>query len=109
MDQAKEVARVYLAGAIEFSPDKGVAWRKVITPKLREKNFSVFDPCKDENKILDRYNFSSSEEFHKSKITDPKRFLNCMRDIIKVDMAQVAMADAVLLYVDENMSKASGT
>jgi nucleoside 2-deoxyribosyltransferase len=100
---------VYLAGAIEFSPDKGNGWRTEAAKKLEEAEFSSFNPCSDEGNILKRHGFLNHFEFHESKMTDFKRFVSCMRDMIKVDMAQVALSDAVLLYVDEQMEKASGT
>jgi len=38
-------SRVYLAGAIDRSPDNGVTWRHEITPLLREIGIVSINPC----------------------------------------------------------------
>ena len=43
----------YLAGAIEYAPDHGRAWRKEIAPFLRDElRHDVYDPAEDERKSL---------------------------------------------------------
>ena len=38
--------KVYLAGAMDRVPDRGVAWRDSITPFLESLNVVVFNPLK---------------------------------------------------------------
>ena len=71
----------YLSGSIEFADDGGKAWRRELTPFLRQTlGHQVYDPAEDERKNL------TGEEvayFRGWKTTDPERFRQTVRKIIQ--------------------------
>ena len=98
---------VYLAGAIEYSPDLGRRWRKEITPFLAgQLGHQVYDPSEDERKSL-----TEEEQKHMRswKRTDFARFQTALRKIITWDLDIVARSDYVVCYLDEHALKGGGT
>ncbi len=97
----------YLAGAIEYSPDFGRGWRKVISPFLHDElGHTVYDPAEDERKSL------TEEEqrcLRSWKHTDFERFQIAVRKIIEFDLEVVARSDYVVCYLDEYAMKGGGT
>jgi len=51
----KKVKNVYLAGAIEYAPDKGQQWRAELTPFLVEHGYNVIDPSITEATLRSDY------------------------------------------------------
>jgi nucleoside 2-deoxyribosyltransferase len=97
----------YLAGAIEYSPDFGKAWRARVTPVLQALGHEVYDPAEDEQK-----NLSASEvrEFRKWKTSDLERFQQTIRKIIAYDLDLIEhRCDAIICYWDEHAGRGSGT
>ena len=98
---------IYLAGAIEYAPDKGKAWRERLTPFLHSVGWDVYDPAQDEQKNLsddERLNFRSW------KGADMPRFQRTIRKIIDWDMEWITRrADAVVVYWDEYAGRGAGT
>jgi nucleoside 2-deoxyribosyltransferase len=98
---------VYLAGAIEYAPDKGKAWRERLTPFLRSLGCDVYDPAQDEQKNLTN---EERDRFRSWKKTDLPRFQRTIRKIIDWDMEWITRrADAVIVYWDEYAGRGAGT
>jgi hypothetical protein len=99
--------RVYLSGAIEYSPDHGRVWRSAITPFLESLGHFVYDPAFDEKKNL------SDEEclhFRKWKTTDLPRFQRTLRKIIAYDLDHIEQkTDFILCYWDNYSRMGAGT
>ena len=99
--------RFYLAGAIEYSPDLGRAWRKDLTVFLRGLGHEVYDPVDDELKSL------TEEErhcFRGWKATDLARYRVALRKIIDFDLDVVEhKSDAVIALWDQYAARGAGT
>jgi len=99
--------RVYLSGAIEYSPDRGRTWRAAITPSLESLGHEVYDPALDVKKNL------SDEEvanFRTWKETDPARFRSAIRKIIDYDLDRIANhTDFIIALWDDYAQKGAGT
>jgi nucleoside 2-deoxyribosyltransferase len=98
---------IYLAGAIEYAPDKGKAWREAFTPFVEALGAQVYDPARDEQK-----NLTDDERLHfrEWKSTDLPRFQRTIRKIINWDMEWITRrADAIVVYWDEYAGRGAGT
>lgn len=98
---------IYLAGAIEYAPDKGKAWRERLTPFLLSLAWQVYDPARDEQK-----NLTDDERIHfrSWKATNLPRFQRTIRKIIDWDMEWITRrADAIVVYWDEYAGCGAGT
>jgi nucleoside 2-deoxyribosyltransferase len=97
----------YLAGSIEYSPDKGKGWRLQIAPALKELGHQVYDPAEDELKNLDE---SEAREFRSWKQTDLDRFRRTVQKIIAYDLDLIEhRANAIVCYWDEHAGRGAGT
>ena len=97
----------YLAGAIEYAPDKGKAWRERLTPLLRSLGYDVYDPAEDEQKNLTN---DEREHFRSWKSVDLPRFQRTIRKIIDWDIEWITRrADAIIVYWDEYAGRGAGT
>lgn len=97
----------YLAGSIEYSPDKGKGWRLQITPALREQGHEVYDPAEDELKNLTE---TEVREFRSWKHTDLDRFRRTVQKIIAYDLDLIEQrADAIVCFWDEYAGRGAGT
>ena len=99
---------VYLAGAIEYAPDGGRAWRREMAEFVRrELGLPVFDPCVNEVELL------SEEEkrgFRVWKRGDRARFLPVIRRIIDYDIDQLLNHTAFIICLwDEHVTRGAGT
>jgi nucleoside 2-deoxyribosyltransferase len=98
---------VYLAGAIEYAPDKGKAWRERLTPLLQALGCEVYDPARDEQKNLSD---DERDHFREWKASDLLRFQRTIRKIIDWDLEWITRrADAVVVYWDEYAGRGAGT
>jgi hypothetical protein len=97
---------VYLAGAIEYAPGFGKAWRLEVTPLLREMGYEVYDPAEDERKSL-----TEEEQLNLRawKTANLPRFLVAVRKIIQFDLDIIAKSAFVVCYFDEYCMKGGGT
>lgn len=99
--------RVYLSGAIEYSPDHGKAWRSELTQFLAGLGHHVYDPALDEKKNLteeERFNFRSWKK------TDLDRFQGALRKIIAYDLDWIEQrTDYIICYWDEHAQRGAGT
>jgi len=99
--------RIYLSGAIEYSPDRGRQWRAAITPFLEAQGHEVYDPALDQKKNLNDYEV---EHFREWKATDLERFRKTVRKIIAWDLERIEQrTDAIICYWDEHCMKGAGT
>ena len=87
----------YLSGSIEFADDGGKAWRRELTPFLRQTlGHHVYDPAEDERKNLTEEEVA---HFRAWETADPERFRQTVRKIIQWDMDFIEQkADYVICY-----------
>ncbi len=100
--------RIYLAGAIEASPDGGRAWREALTPFLKD-HFSaeVFDPVINETDLLTP---AEKENFRQWKHTDINQFNRAIHKIIDRDLDQlIHQTDLVICLWDKHVLGGGGT
>ncbi len=104
----KKTLTVYLAGAIEYAPDNGCAWRKALTDFLHaELGHTVFNPCLEENHVLTPEEF---REFRQWKETDLPRFRQTVRKIIHTDLTTLLnRIDYIICLWDEYVLQGAGT
>lgn len=99
--------RFYLAGAVEYSPDLGRAWRRRAAAFLRGLGHDCYDPVEDELKSL------TEEEragFRGWKKTDLPRYRAALRKIIDFDLDVVENeCDAVIALWDAYAARGAGT
>ena len=92
--------RVYLAGAMDRVPDRGITWRDNITPILQELNITVFDPLKKTGNVG-----IENEETHKVKKSlksakNYKQLSEIMKAIRSVDLRLVDISDFLIVHLD---------
>ncbi|MCX7716910.1 MAG: hypothetical protein N2111_00705 [Candidatus Sumerlaeaceae bacterium] len=99
---------VYLAGAIEFAPDGGRAWRRDMAAFLQDElGLPCYDPCVEEMSPL------TPEEragFRHWKSADRPRFLPVIRRIIDQDLDMLLQrTQFVVCLWDEHARGGAGT
>jgi nucleoside 2-deoxyribosyltransferase len=92
--------RVYLAGAMDRVPDRGVTWRDNITPFLESLGIVVFNPIKKPS-----IQGSEDEQTHiyKVKLKKEQKFdelSSLMKTIRSVDLRLVDISDFVIVNLD---------
>ncbi len=92
--------RVYLAGAMDRVPDRGVTWRDNITPFLESLGIVVFNPIKKPS-----IEGSEDEQTHiyKVKLKKEQKFdelSNLMKTIRSVDLRLVDISDFLIVNLD---------
>lgn len=92
--------RVYLAGAMDRVPDRGMGWREHITPVLKTLEINVFDPIKKPGAIG-----LENEETHKVKQTlklakKYDQLTKIMKTIRAVDLRLVDISDFLIVHLD---------
>jgi hypothetical protein len=97
---------VYLSGSIEFADDGGKAWRRELTPFLRDTlGHQVYDPAEDEKKNLTD---EEATHFRSWKTADPERFQRTVRKIIDWDLDLIEKrADYLVCYWERNSAGTS--
>lgn len=92
--------RVYLAGAMDRVPDRGVGWRDLITPFLTDLGIAVFNPLKkpttvgleDDKTHALKQKLKSNQEYDElSKL---------MKNIRAVDLRLVDISDFLIVNLD---------
>jgi len=92
--------RVYLAGAMDRVPDRGIGWRENITPFLEELDVVVFNPIKkptslgkeDEEVQLLKRDFKKNHRYDDLS--------NLMKTIRSVDLRLVDISDFLIVNLD---------
>jgi nucleoside 2-deoxyribosyltransferase len=92
--------RVYLAGAMDRVPDRGVAWRDSITPFLKELGCVVFNPISKPTEV----GLEDQDTHHiKTKLKEMHRYdelSSMMKTIRSVDLRLVDMSDFLVVNLD---------
>jgi hypothetical protein len=97
----------YLAGSIEYSPDRGKGWRAEIAPALKALGHEIYDPAEDEMKNLTE---AEAHEFRTWKQSDLQRFRRTIQKIIAYDLDLIEhRADAIVCYWDQHAGRGAGT
>ena len=97
---------VYLSGSIEYAADLGKSWRAELTPFLRHRGHTVYDPAADEKKNLAE---DEVREFRRWKASDLPRFQGVLRKIIAWDLDWIDRSECVVCYFDEAAARGAGT
>lgn len=92
--------RVYLAGAIDRVPDKGMGWRSEITPFLEKMGVIVFNPLnkptevglEDENCHINKKLLKEQEKYDELS--------SIMKTIRSVDLRLVDISDFLIVNLD---------
>jgi len=102
--------RVYLAGAMQASPDGGKKWRTTLTPKLEDLGFNVFNPClKTDGPIFDELGWKKFEWAEIKKPENRPLYLEVMHRIVTADAAAVTESHIVVCYWDRYVMHGAGT
>ncbi|GAB4375119.1 MAG: hypothetical protein Kow0042_20290 [Calditrichia bacterium] len=106
--QKEQKPLVYLAGAIERSPDGGCYWREEISKFLvNELGHWVFNPCREEHHILTP---EEANHFRSWKESDITKFRKTISKIIRNDLSILHnRADYIICYWDEYVLYGGGT
>ena len=100
--------KAYLSGPIENAVNDGALWREDITLWLKENlNHEVFNPVVETKNIIGDLNPSI---FRSMKKTDPIKYKNIIREIIKLDLeAVINDSDYLIVNWDKSVLKGGGT
>lgn len=104
------MSTVYLAGAIEYSPDKGIKWRQEIED-FYEKHLpgkcNIINPNKVEKTFL------TQEDKNYLMSSNPKgdivKYQSVVRKFIEHDLVFVEESDYLICLWDEHVNRGSGT
>ena len=100
--------KAYLSGPIENAERDGASWRQDMTLWLKSNlNHEVFNPVLETKNIIGHLNPSI---FRSMKKTDPLKYKNIIRKIIKLDLEAVINAsDYLIVKWDKSVLKGGGT
>jgi nucleoside 2-deoxyribosyltransferase len=94
--------RVYLAGAMDRVLDRGIGWRKEITPFLQNLEVTVFNPLTKPTEVGME---DVETHAHKTKLKKSKRYdemAHLMKTIRSVDLRLVDISDFLVVNLDLN-------
>ena len=100
--------KAYLSGPIENAENDGASWRHDMTLWLKNNlNHKVFNPVIETKSIIGNLN---SSNFRAMKKTDPIKYKNIIREIIKLDLeAVINDSDYLIVKWDKSVLKGGGT
>ena len=100
--------KAYLSGPIENAENDGASWRHDMTLWLKNNlNHKVFNPVIETKSIIGNLN---SSDFRAMKKTDPIKYKNIIREIIKLDLeAVINDSDYLIVKWDKSVLKGGGT
>ena len=100
--------KAYLSGPIENAENDGASWRHDMTLWLKNNlNHKVFNPVIETKNIIGNLN---SSNFRAMKKTDPIKYKNIIREIIKLDLeAVINDSDYLIVKWDKSVLKGGGT
>ena len=96
----------YLSGAIDFSPDKGAAWREDITPFLQEINVRVFNPLRHHDNFCIEEDIDTVKRPHMEELLKNGRYEELqqeMREIVHLDLRSIDMASFMIVNYDTSI------
>jgi nucleoside 2-deoxyribosyltransferase len=92
--------RVYLAGAMDRVPDRGVGWRDYITPFLENLEIMVFNPIKKPTNVgKEDKEVQALKKYYKN-ISDYDSLSQLMKTIRSVDLRLVDISDFLIVNLD---------
>ena len=93
----------YLLGPIDRSPDGGVGWRKLVTPRLKFMGVRVIDPTA-KPKIINHTEDASFVQYKRELRATGKyqELANLMADVRNVDLRFCDHANFGIFYLDLN-------
>ena len=89
--------------------DRGVRWRRAITPFLKRQGFDIFDPTVEESRYLDFLKDNQCEDFHELKVKNADAYALLMEMVENHDLELVQKASHVLFYFDPPAFRSDGT
>ena len=95
---------IYLSGAIDHAPDRGVGWRQEVKPKLQMAGYSVIDPTEGVDHELGRFlgwDLFSLEAWLELSTGNPRLYRQACRFLRERDERLLARANIVLVRLDE--------
>ena len=100
--------KAYLSGPIENAENDGASWRQDMTLWLEKNlNHKVFNPVIETKNIIGHLN---ANNFRSMKKTDPIKYKNKIREIIKLDLeAVINDSDYLIVKWDKSVLKGGGT
>ena len=93
-----EKFKIYLAGAIEFSPDHGAGIRQQLINEFKDTNFELINPCDFE------YNQAEFPTLLSYQKEESHNFSDCLKNAIKVsngDIKSLSNCHALISVIDE--------
>ena len=105
----KKKNKIYLAGGMERRADNGETWRRIITPKLEALNYTVFNPCLEENDIFEKHELTPTSLKELKKGRNLELYQSIGKDIVNHDLNAIDMSDIIVVYYDESVNQSSGT
>ena len=90
----------YLCGPMDRVTDGGVVWRQELTPRLKELEIGVLDPCDKPS------NYATEDSNTRERINlckesgDFDTISNIMKPICAVDLRMVDIAHFLIMYLD---------
>lgn len=94
---------------MEKRNDGGATWRRMITPKLEELGYDVFNPCLEECDIVENYGFTSDDLKSLNKGRNIKILQDLGKDIVLRDLKAISNCDVMIVYYDKSVNESSGT
>lgn len=100
--------KAYLAGAIEYAPDKGKAWRDDMADFLAsELQHDCYHPLREEDRYLIPH---ESKNFRSYKTTNLPEFQRIVRKLIRGDLQSLATdTDYIICLWDRYAERGGGT
>lgn len=95
--------RTYLIGAMDRVPDGGAGWRGFITPKLKEMNIKVLDPCKKPIESAKEDVDTRQQIEHYKETGQFEKIRNKFGHIRNADLRCVDVSDFVIAQIDMNV------
>ena len=91
---------------MEYAKDGGKEWRLKVDKELRRLGYRVYNPCSDEQSILEPFGIKTAQEFLALK-KDPAtlaKFRRIMLAIAEYDLEQLNKSRAIIAYLDSTLS-----
>lgn len=103
-----KTTKVYLAGAMEKAPDRGVKWRRKATKLLSKYGIEVFDPTLEEDKVLSKLCNTTHTKLSRMD-KGGRKFKVVAGAVWRRDMKMIQNTDILLVHLDEAVFQSSGT
>lgn len=104
--------RAYLVGPMDYASDRGVEWRKLITPFLKGLGIGVFDPTnkasfgfgnEDLDHIDERKKLLEHIKLEPNNKALYDRYHNIMKEVVAIDLRMIDISDFIIAYINTNI------